>query len=90
MHDTSSPGAHPQWRDFSVGQTEEVTYGLMSEGIQNVAIRLIEDVGTDEARWRELLELLGNFDAGQRVAIRQQLLHALPEELFSVPKSGWF
>lgn len=79
MHDMSSPGAHLQWRDFSVGQTEEVTYGLMSEGIQNVAIRLIEDVGTNETRWRQLLELLSNFDAGQRAAIRNRLLHTLPK-----------
>jgi hypothetical protein len=61
-HDTLWPSSRPRWRDFSEGRSEEaVTTPLWVQGAEEIAKRLLEDVGTNPGRWTSLLEHLPDF-----------------------------
>ncbi|CCD86689.1 conserved protein of unknown function [Bradyrhizobium sp. ORS 285] len=54
-HDSFSPTATTRWRDFSTDKKEVVTYQLIGKGAEAVLDRLLEDVGSNGARWATLL-----------------------------------
>jgi DNA-binding XRE family transcriptional regulator len=63
-HDHSTPSPVPRWRDFSVDKVETVTWALMGRGAAEVSQRLLEDVGTNAARWVLLLDRIGDLAPG--------------------------
>lgn len=65
-----TPSPHPRWRDFSPDSKEVVTYGLLRTGTEEVAARLLQDVGQDPERWKQLLKRINNLPDAKAV-IRQ-------------------
>ncbi|KAA3451610.1 XRE family transcriptional regulator [Mesorhizobium sp. SARCC-RB16n] len=55
-HDSSSPTPMPLWRDFTVDESEVVTWNLIGRGAAAITERLLADVGLDAGRWTALLE----------------------------------
>jgi hypothetical protein len=72
------PSASPRWRDFPVGPNEQITYYLIGEGAQVIGTWLLEDVGTDEARWIQLIERLNNLSPEVRHNAITRLSEATP------------
>jgi DNA-binding XRE family transcriptional regulator len=72
-HDAFSPSAKPRWRDFPSAVTESITWGQAGEAI---ARRLLEDVGSDEKRWADVLDRLTAFP--DRAAVIAQLSRMAP------------
>lgn len=68
-HDVSSPSPMPRWRDFTVDAAEVVTYGLIGRGAAAISERLLTDVGTDPARWSQLLEHLADLVPDDQAAL---------------------
>ena len=61
-YDTMWPSARPRWRDFSEGRAEEeITTPLWIQSAEEVAKRLLEDVGTDRNRWVLLVDHLADL-----------------------------
>lgn len=60
-HGVITPSPHPRWRDFSPDQKEVVTYGLLRTGTEEIATRLLQDVGQDPARWQQVLKRINNL-----------------------------
>jgi len=60
-HDTSTPSPMPRWRDFSVDHAEPVTWELIRRGTCAVSERLLADVGTNPARWMQLLDRVADL-----------------------------
>jgi len=60
-HDFSTPSPMPRWRDFSVDHVEAVTWSLVGRGASAISQRLLEDVGTDAARWIQVLQRFGDL-----------------------------
>ncbi|MDB5581514.1 MAG: hypothetical protein JWR80_6690 [Bradyrhizobium sp.] len=75
-HDSAMPTAHPRWRDFSVEQQEEVTFGLIAHGAAEITARLVADVGIDSARWVALLDRLSDFAPDADAAL--EMLERVP------------
>jgi hypothetical protein len=59
-HDTASPASHTRWRDLSVDREEQITYGLIVKGGDEVAQLLLADVGSHINRWCDLV--VGQFE----------------------------
>jgi len=68
-HDTSTPSPMPRWRDFSVDKVEMVTWSLIRRGATAISQRLLEDVGTNAARWVLLLDRIGDLGPGPEAAL---------------------
>ena len=77
-HDTWTPNAFRQWRDFAVDRPETVTPELFVTGAKAVTGRLLEDVGQDAKRWRQLIEVFSNFDSDLRLAVGRLLKTTVP------------
>jgi hypothetical protein len=75
-HDTASPASHTRWRDLSVDQQEQVTYPLMAKGGQEIAERLLVDVGVKASRWRSLIGAFANLLPEHRQLALEQLTAA--------------
>lgn len=71
FHDFCMPSAKPEW--LSVEEPPPVTQGDLIEWDEYVGKALLASVGTDGARWRELLGALAEFPRAMREAIRSQL-----------------
>ncbi len=56
--DTASPTPMPLWRDFPIGNVEDVTWGLVGHGATAITERLVADVGVNAERWLQLLDHL--------------------------------
>jgi transcriptional regulator with XRE-family HTH domain len=72
-HDSLSPSPQPRWRDFALTKREEITYPLIARGSEELSRRLLEDVGVDAGRWKELIEALPNLLPHQRLRALTQL-----------------
>lgn len=77
-HDVMSPTAHPQWRDFSVEEPEEVTHSLMARGAGEIWRRLIEDAQAELDRWETLVELAPAMPPHERERMTSALWDVLP------------
>lgn len=78
-HDVMSPTAHPQWRDFSVEEPEEVTHSLMARGAGEIWRRLIEDAQAELGRWETLVELAPAMPPYERERMTSALWDVLPQ-----------
>jgi hypothetical protein len=67
--DWVSPNPRPKWRDSPGDAPEEVTYGLIGKGASELSKRLLEDAGTDVARWVQLIEAIPNLANESRTEI---------------------
>jgi hypothetical protein len=65
-YDTSDHSPFPDWRDFTPDEQETITWPAVWEAAREIGARLIDHVGDDGKRWKELLGLWANFDADWR------------------------
>lgn len=72
-HDTSTPSPHPDWRDFTPNEPEPITWQAVHEASRQIGRRLLNNVGDNPARWRDLLQLWGSFDQTWREPAGRQL-----------------
>ena len=72
-HDTASPASHTRWRDLSVDREEQITYGLIAKGGDEVAQRLLADVGSQINRWCDLIAAFPNLLPERRAMALDQL-----------------
>ena len=72
-HDTASPASHTRWRDLSIDQQETITWPLIHKGGQEIASRLLADVGTRADRWSELIKAFANLPPEHRKAALNRL-----------------
>ena len=77
-HDSSTNSPHTRWRDLSVDQREVVTYPLIAKGGDEIAQRLLVDVGVNTRRWNQLIEVFPNLGPDRRAEAVQLLLNAVP------------
>jgi transcriptional regulator with XRE-family HTH domain len=77
-HGFVTPSPHPRWRDDSQDESEVVTYALLGEGSKEVTIRLLQDVGTDPMRWKQLLSQIGQL-APDPTSVIKKLEEAEPQ-----------
>lgn len=59
----------PRWRDLTVDRVEPVTWGLLARATEALTQRLLADVGTNVARWSQLLDRLASLAPGPEVGI---------------------
>ncbi len=72
-HDTAMPASHTRWRDLSADQQEPVTYALIAKGAQEIATRLLADVGIKADRWRDVIKAFANLPPEHRKSAIKQL-----------------
>ncbi|MEG3147413.1 helix-turn-helix transcriptional regulator [Sphingomonas sp. RT2P30] len=68
-HDSAMPTSHPRWRDFTVDQEEDITFGLIARGATELTRRLVADVGISSTRWISLLDRLNDLAPDGNAAI---------------------
>ena len=69
-HGSVTPSPHPLWRDYSPKTQEIVTYGLIGKGAEAASERLLQDVGVDPVRWKELLKRINQLAPDPKAAIK--------------------
>jgi hypothetical protein len=72
-HDSASPASHTRWRDFSTDNPEIITWPLIHKGAQEIANRLLADVGTRSDRWHDLIKALANLPPEHREGALERL-----------------
>ena len=77
--DTATPSPAPRWRDYPTMNPEPTTYGLIARGANELLNRLLEDVGINSGRWRELINLLPKVEPERRKEIIKRLSDAAPK-----------
>jgi hypothetical protein len=75
-HDTVSPASHTRWRDLSIDQQETITWALIEKGGQEIANRLLADVGRRADRWDDLIKAFANLPPEHRKSALEQLTAA--------------
>lgn len=70
-HDSFSPAPSTRWRDFSSDKKEVVTYQLIGKGAEALLDRLLEDVGSNAARWVTLLDRWSDLGDRRQKAAKQ-------------------
>lgn len=75
-HDTATPASHTRWRDLSTDQQEPVTYALIAKGAQEIATRLLADVGIRADRWHDVIKAFPNLSPEHRKSAIEQLTAA--------------
>jgi transcriptional regulator with XRE-family HTH domain len=68
-HGVAMSSPMPRWRDFTVAEVEEVTKGLLERGAAAITKRLVADVGTNAARWSQLIERFAHLIPGPEVGV---------------------
>lgn len=74
LHGTALSTASPRWRDWAPDEPPKITYSEIWAAVSEVVERLLEDVGTDGERWRDLIEKIGDLPKEQQDAIVEKLL----------------
>jgi DNA-binding transcriptional regulator YiaG len=72
-YDTSEPSPHPNWRDFTPDEKENITWGVVARATEQIGERLLSQVGCIGVRWESLLDLWANFDQAWRVKAARKL-----------------
>lgn len=70
----STPNFSPRWRDWAPEEPPKVTYGEIWAAIAAIVERLLEDVGTDGGRWRDLIERIDDLPNEQHDAVVDRLM----------------
>lgn len=70
-HGTVIPSPHPRWRDYSQDTEEVITYALLGEGTQEITARLLQDVGADPTRWKQLLKIISHLAPDPSTVIKK-------------------
>jgi hypothetical protein len=60
-HDTTYAAPVPRWRDFSVEEPEPLTNATIYNGAAKIGSWLLEDVGLDTDRWKQLIGRFGEL-----------------------------
>ncbi len=71
--DYMSPTPQPRWRDFSVTSLEEVTWGLIAQGVEGLSKRIAEDAGASPQRWVQVIEALPKLPPEWRTRTLEKL-----------------
>lgn len=69
LHDHSMPTATPEWREWAPDAPQRVTNLVLERHANEMGRRLLEDAGTDGARWAALVEALDDVPAAAYDAI---------------------
>ncbi|MBK9032172.1 MAG: XRE family transcriptional regulator [Myxococcales bacterium] len=71
-HGLATPTARPRWRDVvpDPDRVERVTNRLVQRSANEISRRLVDDAGTNVARWHELLKRLGDLLPDAERAVR--------------------
>lgn len=83
-HNIGHPTSMPRWRDWRPDAEPGITVADWSRGVQEVADRLIVDVGCSGRRWRDLIQAMGNLPLEVRDGVIARLSDADPAT-FDVP-----
>jgi transcriptional regulator with XRE-family HTH domain len=75
-YDSSTNSPQTRWRDLSVDPREDVTYPLIAKGGDQLAQRLLADVGLNTRRWNQLIKVFPNLGPDRRAEAAQLLLNA--------------
>jgi len=60
-YDSISPAVTTRWRDYKQVNVELITYTLIGQGTNELVRRLLEDVGSNVERWKQLLDRLSDI-----------------------------
>lgn len=71
--DSSHPTARPRWREWAPTEAEGVTTIERMKGVYELVQRMLDDVGTDGARWSDLIEALPQLPRDQYYAVVTKL-----------------
>lgn len=61
-YDASELSPLPDWRDFTPDEPEAITLPAVGRAAREIGARLLDQVGSDGARWKNILELWASFD----------------------------
>ncbi|MDR7543045.1 MAG: hypothetical protein QN120_02195 [Armatimonadota bacterium] len=78
-HDVGHPTAKPQWREWRPDEPEQVTHAEFRKGVQEIAARLLEDVGESGSRWEDLIAALPSLPPATHEAAVDRLRSLDPE-----------
>src|ERR1019366_3315610 len=81
-HGVHFPSHEPAFRSWKPAKIT-VTYGEYYEVVTEVVTRLVEDAGSDVARWVELFEQMSNFTPPDREAVLSALQQHVTDDDFS-------
>ena len=78
-HAVGHPTAKPQWREWRPDEPKQVTHAEFRKGVQEIAGRLLEDVGESGTRWEDLIAALPNLPPDEHKAVVDRLGSLDPE-----------
>ncbi len=78
-HDTTGHSPSFQWRKLPDNKPERVTYALIAKGADELAQRLLDDVGLNPGRWKNLIENLSNLTHEWRAKTIRLLSDVTPQ-----------
>jgi hypothetical protein len=61
-YDASELSPLPDWRDFTPDEPEAITLPAVGRAAREIGARLLDQVGSEGARWKNILELWASFD----------------------------
>lgn len=74
LHDSADVAPHPEWRDFTVGEPEVITWESLGRAVAEIGRRLLTHAEGDGERWCQLLEMWANFPPEWRTEANGALL----------------
>ena len=78
-YDVGHPTAKPRWREWRPDEPAQVTRAEFDKGVREIATRLLEDVGENGTRWKELIAALPNLPSAQYQAVVGRLRSLDPD-----------
>lgn len=81
MSSVGESTSRPRWRDWVAAAPTDITWGEVHRTSEAVATRLLEDVGSDGHRWRELIEHIASLPQNVFDAVAQRLNEIDPSAL---------
>jgi hypothetical protein len=74
-HDTATRTQPPRWREWVPDPRPRVTYAEFGRAVSEMAVWLLEDVGSDGRRWQDLIQLVNALPGLQQDAFIERLLN---------------
>ncbi len=80
FHSVGHPTSTPRWREWVSDSESRITNQEMWRSAVEIAVRLLEDVGTNGKRWSSLIERIPDLPADEQNAIIEKLSNLKVEE----------
>lgn len=65
------PSPQPRWRDYSQDSYEVATYAVVGKGTEEVTSRLLQDVGANPDRWKQLLDRISHLAPERELVLKK-------------------